>query len=89
MARQKRLLGVLEAVESCHTARIGGYVIEGHVPMDGVDRLMSTGRGLRASRHRACQRDRPAWQDPKARSDVLSFGDVSTAPGLFYRAGRE
>ena len=28
------------ALESCHTALIGGYVIEGHVPADVIKRLL-------------------------------------------------
>ena len=33
-------LGVPEALMSCHTAEIGGYVIEGHVPAEAVKRLL-------------------------------------------------
>jgi hypothetical protein len=32
--------GVPENVQSCHTALVGGYVLEGHVPGDLVDRLL-------------------------------------------------
>jgi len=32
----KRKLGVPSALESCHTAVVGGYTIEGHVPADVV-----------------------------------------------------
>ncbi|HEY7433666.1 MAG TPA: DUF411 domain-containing protein [Methylomirabilota bacterium] len=35
----KRRLGVPRALESCHTAVVEGYVIEGHVPADVIDRL--------------------------------------------------
>ena len=33
--------GIPEAVAGCHTARVGGYVIEGHVPAADIDRLLS------------------------------------------------
>lgn len=36
----KARLGVPEALMSCHTAEIGGYVIEGHVPAEAVKRLL-------------------------------------------------
>lgn len=36
----KRRLGVLPTLESCHTATISGYVIEGHVPADAIVRLL-------------------------------------------------
>ncbi|EJL37939.1 putative metal-binding protein [Caulobacter sp. AP07] len=32
--------GVADALSSCHTARIGGYVIEGHVPPADILRLL-------------------------------------------------
>lgn len=38
----KDQFGVPEAVRSCHTARIAGYLIEGHVPAEAVDRLLAT-----------------------------------------------
>jgi hypothetical protein len=36
----KRNLGVPEALASCHTAMVSGYVIEGHVPAGDVARLL-------------------------------------------------
>lgn len=33
-------LGVRENLASCHTAEVGGFVIEGHVPADVVQRLL-------------------------------------------------
>lgn len=38
--RIKRQYGVSEKNASCHTARIGGYTIEGHVPAADVKRLL-------------------------------------------------
>jgi hypothetical protein len=32
--------GVPEALMTCHTALVGGYVVEGHVPADDVKRLL-------------------------------------------------
>ena len=36
----KRKLGVPESLYSCHTATVGGYVIEGHVPAADIRRLL-------------------------------------------------
>lgn len=36
----KARLGVPEDLASCHTAQVGGYVIEGHVPATAIDRLL-------------------------------------------------
>lgn len=40
MAAVKRSLGVPSNLESCHTAVIGGYVVEGHVPAEDIRRLL-------------------------------------------------
>lgn len=40
LAPVKRKLGVPRALQSCHTAAVEGYVIEGHVPADLIDRLL-------------------------------------------------
>jgi len=34
-------LGVPHRLESCHTAVVGPYVVEGHVPADLVDKMLS------------------------------------------------
>ncbi|MCE2901743.1 MAG: DUF411 domain-containing protein [Gemmatimonas sp.] len=49
MASVKASFGVPEALGSCHTARVGTYAIEGHVPADLIIRLLEEqkpGRGL-------------------------------------------
>jgi hypothetical protein len=40
VAAVKRKHGVPAALESCHTALVDGYVIEGHVPADVIDQLL-------------------------------------------------
>ena len=37
----KQQFGVVPALQSCHTAIIDGYVIEGHVPAEDVRRLLT------------------------------------------------
>jgi hypothetical protein len=47
--RVKARLGVPQALASCHTAEVGGYVVEGHVPADAIARLLAAkpaARGL-------------------------------------------
>jgi hypothetical protein len=47
--RLKTRLGVPQALASCHTAEIDGYVIEGHVPPAAIKRLLAEkpdGKGL-------------------------------------------
>jgi hypothetical protein len=40
LAPVKKELGVPAALQACHTALVEGYVIEGHVPADLIDRLL-------------------------------------------------
>jgi hypothetical protein len=47
--RIKSQLGVPERLATCHTAEVGGYLVEGHVPAVVVKRLLSekpAGRGV-------------------------------------------
>lgn len=39
-AGMKKAAGVPRKLVSCHTARIGGYVVEGHVPFSAIRRLL-------------------------------------------------
>jgi hypothetical protein len=41
LMRHKLKLGLSGPQASCHTAEIGGYVVEGHVPADDVKRLLA------------------------------------------------
>ena len=48
---KKDALGVPAALRSCHTAEVGGYVVEGHVPADILKRFLAerpADRGLAA-----------------------------------------
>ena len=37
----KRQYGIPDSLASCHTAVVGGYVVEGHVPAEDVRRLLA------------------------------------------------
>jgi hypothetical protein len=40
LSKVKERLGVDPILASCHTAEIDGYIIEGHVPSDVIDKLL-------------------------------------------------
>jgi hypothetical protein len=49
MATVKASMGVPDSLGSCHTARVGSYTIEGHVPADLIRKLLAekpVARGL-------------------------------------------
>ena len=49
LTQRKRSLGVPAALGSCHTAVVDGYVIEGHVPAQDIQKILAErpqGKGL-------------------------------------------
>lgn len=47
LAASRARLGMPAALASCHTATVGGYVLEGHVPAREVKRLLADKPGAR------------------------------------------
>lgn len=41
MATVKQRLGIGDGMLSCHTSEIDGYVVEGHVPVDAIHKLLA------------------------------------------------
>jgi len=41
MPSVKRTMGVPDALQSCHTAVVGKYIVEGHVPADVIKKLLA------------------------------------------------
>jgi hypothetical protein len=39
-AEARRMAGIPDSLGSCHTATVGGYGVEGHVPVEEVKRLL-------------------------------------------------
>lgn len=86
----KRAAGVTEDIGSCHTAKIGGYVVEGHVPMEAVDRLLSERPNVAGIAAPGMPAGSPGMgDDPAARFDILSFGGDRTTPDVYFKAGAE
>lgn len=66
-------LGVPAALASCHTAVVGAYLIEGHVPADLIDKMLAekpAGRGLTIPGMPASA---PGMDLPGQKYDVLLF----------------
>ncbi len=58
----KARLGVPRELASCHTAQVGGYVVEGHVPAGAIKRLLAEKPGALGWPCLACRSARPAWR---------------------------
>ncbi|MDR2239185.1 MAG: DUF411 domain-containing protein [Zoogloeaceae bacterium] len=75
MQAVKRRFGVPERLASCHTAKVGNYVIEGHVPPATIKRLLHekpavTGLSAPGMPAGAPGMETPGRKDPY---DVVSF----------------
>lgn len=93
LSQVKKQAGVTADLEGCHTAVLDGerkYVLEGHVPLEAIDKLVSESPDVRG----IATPGMPAGslgmgEDPNAQYDVYAFtGSASDTPELFYEAGR-
>lgn len=83
----KRAAKVPAAMEGCHTARVDGYVIEGHVPMDAIDRLLAERPALAGLSAPGMPMGSPGMgDDPDARYDVYGFGGEGD-PSVYQAVG--
>jgi hypothetical protein len=74
MTEIKRSLGVPEALTSCHTAVVNGYLIEGHVPAADIARLLKTKPKIAGLAVPGMPMGSPGMEGPrKQKYDVLSF----------------
>ena len=85
MAAIKARLGVPRALASCHTAEIGGYVIEGHVPADAIKRLLAEKPAARGLAVPGMPIGSPGMEGGTPETyDVILFGDgVERSYGRF------
>jgi hypothetical protein len=69
-------MGVPKAVRSCHTAVVGKYVIEGHVPVEDIRRLLEDHPAVAGVAAPGMPKSAPGMAVPGAateRYDVLTF----------------
>jgi len=91
----KRELGVGQPLWSCHTAKVGGYVLEGHVPADQVVKMLAEKPAIRGlavpgmpigSPGMDEGYDKSTWQD----YDVVAFdAQGGTSVYAHIKASRE
>ena len=78
MSPVKSTNGVSQELMSCHTATIGGYVIEGHVPASDVTRLLQTKPQIKGIAVPGMPLGSPGMEVPSGEKDaydVLAFDD--------------
>jgi hypothetical protein len=76
MGEVKRALGVDQRLSSCHTAVVGDYIIEGHVPGEDVRRLLAEAPSVRGLTVPGMPLGSPGMEVPSGEVDeyqVLTF----------------
>lgn len=78
----KREARVPQALWSCHTTRVGGYTVEGHVPMAAIEALLEEKPQIEGISVPGMPMGSPGMgSDPNASYDVLSYSEDEQ--GLF------
>lgn len=71
----KKMAGVPGDLQSCHTASVEGYAIEGHVPVEPIRRLLSERPKVRGLAVPGMPAGSPGMEGPRSESySVYSFG---------------
>ncbi len=70
----KRAHGIPDAMQSCHTAMVDGYLIEGHVPAEAVDRLLKERPKTRGLASPGMPMGSPGMGGPKEENVIHTFG---------------
>jgi hypothetical protein len=77
----KRDLGVPAALASCHTAVVGKYLVEGHVPADLIDKMLAEAPAFRGLTIPGMPQSAPGMDIPGQKYTVLLFTpDGKTKP---------
>ncbi|MDF9442702.1 MAG: copper amine oxidase [Lysobacteraceae bacterium SCN 69-123] len=72
MAAVKQRLGIPLSQASCHTAEVGGYVLEGHVPAADVQRLLREKPAARGLVLPGMPIGSPGMESPDGRRDAFT-----------------
>lgn len=85
----KKQHGVTPDLQACHTAKLGSYVIEGHVPLEAIEKLLQTKPDIAGiSVPGMPMGSLGMGYDPAAKYDVIAINNNSKDHSeIFYKAG--
>lgn len=84
----KDAAGVPDALWSCHTARIAGYAVEGHVPFGAIERLLEERPAIDGIAVPGMPAGSPGMgDDPNASYEVIAYGGEADDGVVFHRVG--
>ena len=76
LAPIKSRLGVPDRMQSCHTAEVGDYIVEGHVPADLVKRMLDEKPDIRGLAVPGMPMGSPGMEGPRKDSyNVIAIGN--------------
>lgn len=87
VAPTKQKLKVPEELESCHTAVIDGYVIEGHVPVEAIDKLLKERPKVTGLSAPGMPQGSPGMSGRPEPFTVYAFGPEGTKPFMRINDG--
>src|SRR5258706_13409180 len=74
VASYKERYGIPQALDACHTAMVEGYVVEGHVPVEDIRRLLKERPAIKGLVVPGMPAGSPGMEGPiTEKYDVLSF----------------
>ena len=79
----KRKAGIPESMESCHTAYVGGYWVEGHVPASDIKRVLSERLAIKGLAVPGMPSSAPGMDSPEGESYVVFAFDAKGATSVF------
>lgn len=88
MEPTKERLKVPEAMQSCHTAVIDGYVIEGHVPVEAIDKLLKERPKVTGIAAPGMPQGSPGMSGTPEPFTVYAFGPDGAKPFMRFNQGR-
>ena len=74
MAEVKQAWNVPDTLQSCHTAVVSGYVVEGHVPASDIKRLLAERPSARGLAVPGMPKSAPGMDQPGEPYTVVLFG---------------
>jgi len=82
----KKMASIPSHLQSCHTAKIDGYIVEGHVPVDVIRKLLKERPEIRGISVPGMPTGSPGMEygDEREAFDVVTFG--GKVPGKIYRS---
>lgn len=85
MEKIKDQLGVPYELQSCHTAEIDGYVVEGHIPSEAIEKLLSERPDIKGIGMAGMPSGSPGMPGPKEDFLIYEINHDGTKGDLFMK----